>query len=128
MKYLLDTHTLIWLLNGDDNIPSKVVDIIESPKNEIFVSIISFWEIAIKKSLGKLDIVDSTEKILKEAEDSGIKVLDIKPKHVFYVEKLYFHHRDPFDRILIATTITEKLKIISIDEVFDKYKVKRIWG
>ncbi|MFN8672169.1 MAG: type II toxin-antitoxin system VapC family toxin [Candidatus Sericytochromatia bacterium] len=128
MKYLLDTHTLIWLLNGDDNIPSKVVDIIESPKNEIFVSIISFWEIAIKKSLGKLDIVDSTEKILKEAEDSGIKVLDIKSKHVFYVEKLDFHHRDPFDRILIATTITEKLKIISIDEVFDKYKVKRIWG
>lgn len=127
MKYLLDTHTLIWLLNGDDNIPSKVVDIIESPKNEIFVSIISFWEIAIKRSLGKLEIVDSTEKILKEAEDSGIKVLDVKPKHVFYVETLDFHHRDPFDRILIATTITEKMKIISIDEVFDKYKVKRVW-
>ena len=124
MKYLLDTHTLIWLLNGNDNIPAKLIELIEAPKTEIFVSIISFWEIAIKKSLGKLDIVDSTEKILS----AGIKILEIKPKHILYVESLEFHHKDPFDRILISTTITEKMKIISIDEVFDKYKVKRIWG
>ena len=128
MKYLLDTHTLIWLLNGNDNIPAKLIELIEAPKTEIFVSIISFWEIAIKKSLGKLDIVDSTEKILKETESAGIKILEIKPKHILYVESLEFHHKDPFDRILISTTITEKMKIISIDEVFDKYKVKRIWG
>lgn len=128
MKYLLDTHTLIWLLNGNDNIPTKLIELIEAPKTEIFVSIISFWEIAIKKSLGKLDIVDSTEKILKETESAGIKILEIKPKHILYVESLEFHHKDPFDRILISTSIKEKMKIISIDEIFDKYNVKRIWN
>lgn len=127
MKYLLDTHTLIWFFNGNKSLPNKSKKIIEAPTSDLFVSIISFWEISIKKSLGKLDIETTTKNLFQEVEDSPIKIIYLKADYIFQVEKLPFHHKDPFDRILISTAQIEKLKIIGIDEVFDKYRVTRIW-
>jgi len=127
VKYLLDTHTLIWAFNRSKGFPDKSKKIIEAAKSELFVSIISFWEISIKKSLGKLDIGTTTEQLFQEVQDSPIKIITLKPEHIYQVETLPFHHKDPFDRILIATAQIEKLKIIGIDEVFDKYSVTRIW-
>lgn len=127
MKYLLDTHTLIWAFNGNKQLPENVINVIESPKSQIFVSIVSFWEIAIKRSLGKLDIESTTENLLQEVQNSPIKIINIKPEYIFLLEKLPFYHKDPFDRLLIGTAKVEKLKIIGIDEAFDKYEIKRVW-
>jgi PIN domain nuclease of toxin-antitoxin system len=77
--------------------------------------------------LGKLDIGTTTEQLFQEVEDSPIKIIYLKPDYIFQIERLPFHHKDPFDRLLISTAQIEKLKIISIDVVFDKYSVTRIW-
>ncbi len=119
MKYLLDTHTLIWTFNGNKKLPENVINIIESPNSILFVSLVSFWEIAIKKSLGKLDMDTSTENLFQEIKNSPIKIIDIKSEYIFLLEKLPFYHKDPFDRLLISTARIEKLRIIGIDEAFD---------
>ena len=77
--------------------------------------------------MGKLDIGSTTEQLFQEVENSPIKIIHLKHDHIFQVEKLLFHHKDPFDRLLISTAQIEKLKIIGVDDVFDKYSVTRVW-
>lgn len=127
MKYLIDTHVLIWLFNGDNVISSKVLEIIKNPKSNLYISIISFWEISIKISLGKLNISYSTKELIKETIDSGIKILNLKEEHILEVENLPFHHRDPFDRLIISQSKIENMLLISKDDIFDKYIDSRIW-
>lgn len=127
MKYLLDTHVLIWLLNGDNVLSKNVLEIIKNPKLELFVSIVSFWEISIKRSLGKFDISYSTRDLINETKNSGIKIIGVEPNHIFNLEELSLHHRDPFDRLIIAQSKAENMLLISKDEIFDKYISSRIW-
>jgi len=128
MDLLLDTHAFIWFVENDKQLPTKTKNEIEKEANTIFVSMASLWEITIKLSLGKLDVKFSLEKIIKQVAANGFELLPILPEHFLVLNKLEYHHRDPFDRIIIAQGKCEDLAIVSIDAVFDSYKVKRIWG
>lgn len=128
MKILLDTHAFLWLNAGDPALSDRARSTIEDGGNERYLSIASIWEIAIKVSLKKLDLtVDLTELVDEGAIASGIAVLDIAVAHARGVAHLPFHHRDPFDRLLIAQAKAEGLAIVGKDEAFDAYGVRRIW-
>lgn len=127
MKLLLDTHAFIWFVENDESLPASLKTQIEDTDNEIFISIVSLWEIAIKTSLGKLEMAIDLPSIINKIEENGFVMLPIFPEHTVCVASLPFHHKDPFDRILIAQTIVEKLKIISKDDIFDSYGVDWLW-
>lgn len=127
MKYLIDTHTVLWFLNGNKELSSKAKGIIEDQENEINLSIASLWEIAIKESLGKLNFPKDLNDVVNDIEELNINILNIKKEHILELLKLEFFHKDPFDRVIISQAKLEKLKIIGKDEIFDKYNVKRIW-
>jgi len=128
MELLLDTHALIWFINGDKQLPVKSVGLIKNLNTKCFVSIASIWEIAIKISLSKLDLnggFDDISKLLKRYE---IELLPVTFEHIQKLINLEYHHRDPFDRIIISQGLVEKLTIITKDENFPKYNVKIIWN
>jgi len=127
LKYLIDTQILIWLFGDTNRLSPTVAGIIKDSKNNIVVSIASFWEIAIKSSLNKLKLPFDLPKLVDETLANNIDLLDIDMAHILAVANLPFHHGDPFDRIIIAQGISENLKIISSDKVFDVYSVNRIW-
>lgn len=127
MNYLLDTHTLIWFLNGDKDLSSNARKAIESFEALNFVSIASLWEIAIKVSLGRLDLKTSFEKIEEEIIKNNFKMLPITFRDTMVLSTLPFHHRDPFDRLLIAQSMNNKFIVISKDQRFDSYKIKLLW-
>ena len=128
MKYLLDTHALIWFINGDDKLPQIVKKLIETQsEGQVFVSVVSFWEIAIKVSLGKLELTLPFSQTLKKVEENGFSVLSLHFQHTLSLAQLPFHHRDPFDRTLIAQALTENLSIITKEKLFEEYGVTRIW-
>lgn len=127
MNYLLDTHTLIWFLNGDKDLSTKARKAIESNEATNFVSIVSLWEIAIKVSLDRLDLKTSFEKIGDEISNNNFEMLPITFQDTLILSSLPFHHRDPFDRLLISQGINNKFTIISKDQYFDNYKVKVLW-
>lgn len=127
MNYLLDTHTLIWFLNGDKQLSSKAKSIIEDTKNKKFVSIASFWEISIKLGLRKLEFDGDLKEIVDLAGNNGFVVLPISIKHTIEYEGLDFIHRDPFDRMLVVQAIIESFTILTQDENIPKYKVKTEW-
>ena len=123
MQLLLDTHALIWWLSNDSTISGKAKKAIADPDNIVFVSAASAWEIAIKKSLGKLQAPDD---LSVQIEEKRFTPLAISINHALTVEKLPLHHQDPFDRIIIAQAISENLIIITRDRKFKTYKVKTI--
>jgi PIN domain nuclease of toxin-antitoxin system len=128
MKYLIDTHVVIWFLEGNTNIPEKTRLIITGPDNEILVSIATFWEMAIKLSLGKLILPKELKEIIDDTKSLNISVLKINEEHVLKVLELPVIHKDPFDRIVISQAIVENLELISKDDLFDKYGITRIWN
>lgn len=117
--YLLDTHILIWALDNDSRLPKRYRTII-AESQELYVSIASLWEIAIKVSIGKLDI---PETYLRDFEVMGFQTLGIAPVHIDRVRTLPLHHRDPFDRMLIAQSISEAVPIMTVDKRFAAYDV-----
>ena len=131
MKFLIDTHTFLWFVSGAENLSKKANEQIANNDNQIFISIASLWEMAIKNSLGKLDINGGYETVINDVIANDIEILAINFHHTLIQNKLPFYHRDPFDRIIIAQAIVEKIDLISIDTVFDDYfkteLVKRIW-
>lgn len=127
MTYLLDTHTLIWFLNGDKNLSSKARKAIESFEALNFVSIASLWEIAIKVSLSRLELKTSFEKIEEEIIKNDFKMLSISFRDTLVLSALPFHHRDPFDRLLIAQSMNNDFILISKDPFFDSYQIKTLW-
>lgn len=128
MKLLLDTHTLLWFIAGSSSLSSTARSLIEDPANENFVSIASIWETAIKASLGKMNLTAPFEQLFpNQLEINGFELLPVSVEHTAVVSNLPFHHRDPFDRILISQTIHEKMKIVSVDDVFDDYGLDRSW-
>ncbi len=127
MKLLLDTHALIWFLQNDARLPMNLADAIELVENEALVSTATFWEMAIKVSLGKLEMDKPFEELEKRIFQNGMKVHNIAFRHSVIVSELPHYHRDPFDRMLIAQALSDDLTLVSNETVFDKYGVKRIW-
>ncbi len=128
MKLLLDTHTLLWFIAGDKSLSRNARSFIEDAANEKFVSAASVWETAIKISIGKMNLSAPFDKLFPhQLAVNGFTLLPIEIKHISKVVSLPFHHRDLFDRILIAQAIEEKMSLVSIDAVFDAYGVARIW-
>jgi PIN domain nuclease of toxin-antitoxin system len=127
MTYLLDTHTLLWFLEDDPQLPKKINREIANIDHRCFVSIASLWEIAIKIKLGKLSIKFSFERFAEYLADSDIELLPIALEHIVQMLELDLHHRDPFDRIIIAQGMVENLTILTKDESFAAYPVKKAW-
>jgi len=128
VRFLLDTHTLLWCFNGSSSLSPRAHRLIEDGSNEILVSAASAWEIATKVRLGKLptgeELVSDLEGYLGQL---GCVPLPISLDHAVRAGRLPGEHRDPFDRMLIAQAQAEDLKIISNDRIFDDYHVQRIW-
>ena len=128
MKLLLDTHAFLWFVMGSANLSSKARSLIENPSNESSLSVASLWEMAIKISLGKLSLSAPFDDLIPEQLNlNGIGLLNIKTDHLSLLARLPFHHRDPFDRLLIAQAITENIPVVSIDAAFDTYGITRLW-
>ena len=128
MKYLIDTHTFLWIIEDNKNLTEKVRTIYIDNSNEIYLSVASIWEMAIKISLNKLSIRGQLVKFIdRHAIENNIRLLSIQPHHIFSIEKLPFHHRDPFDRLLLSQCLQEKMHLLSKDKEFDKYGINRIW-
>lgn len=131
MKILLDTHTLIWFYQNARNLSLTAKNLIESTENESYISMATLWEMAIKTGLGKLEIGSQFEKFVEDFTNNGIQILSIETKHIFQYRTLPFHHGDPFDRMIVAQALVDKMDIISIDAVMDQYLVgsdlSRLW-
>lgn len=127
MKCLLDTHTLLWYLEDNPKLSAKAKQIITNPQNLVFVNIVSFWEIAIKFSIGKLQLSKPIIELITETKRLRIEVSPVEEIYILQIQDLPLHHRDPFDRMLIAQSLSENIPIISIDELFDLYSITRIW-
>ncbi|MCO6430880.1 MAG: type II toxin-antitoxin system VapC family toxin [Deltaproteobacteria bacterium] len=127
-RYLLDTHTLLWSVSDPQKLSSKGRFILEREKCVKLLSIVSIWEISLKRSLGKLNLPVSTEEFIATSQqDLGLEIVSLELPHIYTVEGLPFHHSDPFDRLLVAQAQCEKLQIISRDDSFDAYNVSRVW-
>ena len=124
MKLLLDTHLLLWWLSNSPLLPAQARQLIGDPDNTIFVSAVSLWEVWLKSSLGKLRVPSGfAQKLATEPFED----LPLRAEHTPAVAMLEWHHRDPFDRMLIAQAQAENLVVISKDKLFDDYAVRRIW-
>lgn len=128
MKYnLLDTHTLIWFLEGNRQLSGKARQNIEAENSTNFVSIASLWEMAIKINLNKLEISTSLDDVFELIEKNGFEILPITPKDILSLSVLPYHHRDPFDRLIISQSFNNNLTILSKDENFKYYDVDLVW-
>jgi len=132
VNFLLDTHVLIWFQENNPKVPEKIMRSIQEPNNTICFSQISLFEISIKQKIGKLPAFHATiEEIYNQAINDGFTFLSIQNNHLFNYSKIPLKedHRDPFDRLLIATAIEEGAAIITADEKFNLYAdlIKKIW-
>ncbi len=127
MNLLLDTHALVWFLNGDKKLSDKVKTAINDPNNTKFVSIASIWEIAIKISLDKFRFPKGFKNFLEMIEENGFEIRPISFEHTLIVSSLEFIHRDPFDRLLIAQSKSDNLTIATKDDYIKQYNIQTIW-
>ena len=127
MDLLLDTHTLIWFLNGDEKFSEKAKFSIEDSNNRKIVSIVSVWEIAIKLSLDKIRFPKGFKHFLEMVEENGFEILPITFEHAMVLSTLEFIHRDPFDRLMIAQCKSDRLVLLTKDDYIIKYKIQTMW-
>ena len=127
MRILLDTHILLWFIEGNERLSQKIKSIIEDLDNDRFTSVVSLWEIVLKTNLGKLELKKSLEEFIESLADNDIQIIGLETHHLKDLVGLPFHHRDPFDRTLIAQAISENMTLISIDDKFKAYPVDIIW-
>jgi PIN domain nuclease of toxin-antitoxin system len=128
MRALLDTSTFLWFINGSDRLSDNARVFMEEFDNELFMSVASLWEIAIKIRIGKLELAESFDTLLPEKiEENEINILPISFPHLSETMKLPLHHRDPFDRLIIAQGIHERLPLIGCDRAFRAYPIDIIW-
>ena len=125
---LLDTHTFLWLATDDGRLSQTARELVIDPATQLFLSVGSIWEMAIKKGLGRIELAIPLSRLVEEQlKDLRTNLLEIRCEHALLVETLPFHHRDPFDRLLVAQAIEEKLSLLSADEQLDAYPVYRVW-
>jgi PIN domain nuclease of toxin-antitoxin system len=128
MKLLLDTHAFIWWDSDLSRLPSKSRAAIEDPANEVLLSVVCLWEIAIKSSLGKLIVNRPLKEIYQDQIGQGLQRLSFDVEHVFYLETLPEHHKDPFDRALIAQAGVEQAILVGCDAAFAAYRIPLLWS
>ena len=127
MKFLIDTHTFLWFISDTPQMSKTALGLLES-EADILLSIASLWEIAIKHSLSKLELPEPFDIfVTHQIAENDIDILPVQISHLSEMILLPFHHKDPFDRLLIGQAIAEGLPVISADSVFDSYPVERHW-
>ena len=128
MKYLIYTHTLLWIVTKDQKLSEKAKKLYLNTEKLIFFSLASVWEIAIKISLKKLSIEEPLKDFIQsQIKGNDIKILNIEIKHILSLENLPYYHCDPFDRLIISQSMNENIPVLGSDKVFDLYPIKRIW-
>lgn len=128
MKYLLDTHVFLWMISNEKQLSTTASGIILNPNSELYFSMASYWEICIKISIEKLSLKRSWPQIFeREMNHNGIQWLSVKAEHARGVIKLPWHHKDPFDRLIVSQCHSEKLTCITADEHIRKYNIKCMW-
>lgn len=128
MKLLLDTHAFLWLNDDAARLSQAVKALCSSGEHEFYLSIASPWEMQIKSQLGKLTLTIPIEELVSKNQlENNIQILPIELPHISCLEKLPQHHKDPFDRIMIAQAIIEDMTIITVDHVFSDYSVRVMW-
>jgi PIN domain nuclease of toxin-antitoxin system len=128
MKLLLDTHTFMWWDSAPHKIPESTLGLLRQPEHEVLVSLVSFWEIQIKTQLGKLTLRDDLANVVRQQQDeNNIEILPISLAHILELDYLPYHHKDPFDRLLIAQSRIESASLVSCDGVFKQYDCKVVW-
>lgn len=123
-RLLVDTHALLWWLSDDPGLSATAREAVADPANDVFVSTASIWEIAIKRALGKLSAPDD---LPAHIEAEGFGWLPVNAEHAWHVQELPPHHRDPFDRLLVAQSLVEQMPIISADLRLRAYGVDAWW-
>lgn len=120
--FIIDTNILLWYLNGDDFLSPPVKELLAAEKN-LYVSIATYWEIAIKNSIGKLDLSDPIDVLMSICSEQGFQTLSIEARHLAAIPHLPEIHRDPFDRLIVAQAITEGMRIVTSDQTVAQYPV-----
>jgi len=127
VNILLDTHALLWFVGGDSRLSGKARRAIENSAHQSFISMASCWEMAVKISLKKLDLGETLETFIDQRLDEGFQILPVEINHITPLVTLPFHHRDPFDRILICQAVMEKMPICTSDPNFSSYSASLLW-
>jgi len=128
VRLLLDTHAFLWIAEGLADVSPHVLEAYRDRNNEVLLSVVSAWEIQVKLQAGKLELDDPLDELINTERDrNGLKILPVELAHVFALGELEMHHRDPFDRLLVAQAITEKAKLITVDGELAKYPVEILW-
>jgi PIN domain nuclease of toxin-antitoxin system len=128
MNILLDSHTLIWFSINSPRLSKEAINLLEDRQNQLFLSLVSVWEMQIKIQLGKLKLDLGLPKVIDDQiKQNDLRLLPIRLSHIWRLETLPHHHKDPFDRLLIAQAIVENFSILSVDDIFDRYRVERLW-
>lgn len=128
MKLLLDTHAFIWWINSSNRLSETVLTLLKSRQHQIILSVASTWEMQIKLLSGKLTLVRPLRDVIETQQQvNALQLLSIELKHVLALDTLPMHHRDPFDRLLIAQAKVEDAVLVSTDPVFQQYQVNLLW-
>ena len=128
MRLLLDTHTFLSFILDDPQLSATAKSLIEDPANEIEVSPASYWEIAIKIKLGKYALPQPYQQFIEtQLVANDCRILPIEPRHTALLTTMQLHHKDPFDRLLVAQALIENIPIIGVDSQLDAYGVQRLW-
>ncbi len=128
MRLLLDTHAFLWFVLNDQRLSQSARNLISNANNDIEISPASYWEIAIKISLDNYSLSEPLDVFLeRQLVINQFRLLHIEPKHVKPLTSLAFHHRDPFDRLIISQAIVEQIPVVSADTAFDRYPIQRLW-
>jgi PIN domain nuclease of toxin-antitoxin system len=128
MRLLLDTHAFLWFVLDDAQLSAHASALIADPLNDVAISPASYWEITIKISLGKYQLHEPYQPFMEhEMAHNQFSILSIEPKHTAALTTLPFHHRDPFDRLLVAQAMVEQIPLVSYDPVLDAYPITRLW-
>lgn len=128
MKALLDTHAFLWWITNDPRLTTRVLQFVRDQTHSIFLSAASGWEIAIKAGIGKLNLSDDLDAFIDEQVTlNHIDVLPVQTSHALFVRKLPGHHRDPFDRLLIAQSLIEGMPLVTVEPLIVRYPVQTIW-
>jgi PIN domain nuclease of toxin-antitoxin system len=126
--YLLDTQAILWWRAGRPALGRRARAVLLAPDAPLWLSVCSIWEICIKRALGKLELGLPTVEFVTSTLGAGIKLLDIRPPQLYRLESMPFHHRDPFDRMLVAQALVEDLSLVARDKTLARYGVDVVWG
>ena len=127
MKYLLDTHAVIWYFEDSPELSQTITGLIDDPEISIYICSVSLWEIAIKMNLNKLKLSMTFEELLNNIKTRDFRIIQIEDEYLNNLSKLPYIHKDPFDRMIISSALAEGLTIITIDENIQKYDVSWVW-